>query len=92
MSVPAYRVVCHRVVFTTGIDAVELKDGNFALPDRVIPLLEKFPIKSREVTLADETKIILDVELKKLPTNDTPDFRQWDIDENRIEDTLIIKK
>ena len=36
----AYRRVV--LVWHTGIDAVELADGNFVLPDRVLPIVEKY--------------------------------------------------
>ena len=65
-----------KITWFHGIDAVELKDGTFTLPDRVISDMKRFDIKLREIVLPDETKSTLDVELEKLPTQEKPIFKE----------------
>ena len=63
-----------KITWFHGIDAVELKDGTFTLPERVINGMKRFPAKQREVILQDLSKSTYDVELAKLPTTDKPVF------------------
>ena len=65
-----------KITWFHGIDAVELKDGTFTLPDRVIDDMKRFDIKLREIVLPDETKSTLDAELEKLPTQEKPIFKE----------------
>ena len=55
----AYRKV--KLVWHTGIDAIELSDGNFVLPDRVMTIVEKY---NKGLATA----------LKRFPTIDNPEF------------------
>jgi len=68
-----------KITWFHGIDAVELKNGDFVLSDRVINDMKRFPAKNREIILSDETKSTLDLELGKLPTQENPIFKESDL-------------
>lgn len=62
-----------------GIDPVELKDGTFVLPERVIADIEKFDIKFKKVKIGDKDKEV-DKELKKFEKKDKVNFKSWELE------------
>jgi hypothetical protein len=66
----AFRKV--KLAWHTGIDAIEIADGNFVLPERVLPIIRDFP----KPNLYDA--------LKNRPIVEDPKFIEWDEDGNRI--------
>lgn len=59
-----------------GIDAVELKNGDFVLPERVIKGIKKFDRKFKEIELPDHSISTVDIELTKFPTQKTVIFKE----------------
>ena len=62
-----------KVVFVwhTGIDAIELADGKYTLPERVLPIVEKY---NHGMATA----------LSQFPIEENPEFIEYDEDGNRI--------
>ena len=67
-----------KITWFYGIDPIELKDGTFALPERVIKGIEKFDIKFRKI--ADKE---IDKELKKLSKKDKVIFKDATIQQDK---------
>ena len=73
-----------KITWFYGIDPVELKDGNFALPERVINDhvygMKRFPVKNRVVILPNSLSSTYDKELEKYPIEEKPEFKPSPID------------